>query len=65
MEIKDEIKRYTVDKLWRLALGEDNKIQWTHPTDPNVEILENEPGINWFSRQKLRFLSILPIEYQL
>lgn len=52
-------------KLWHLNLAEKGKIEWAESSGESGEAEPSEPGTTWFKRQKLKLLSLMPIEDQL
>lgn len=62
--VVDKAKLAFDGKLWHLNLAEKGKIEWAEPSDES-EVEPLEPGTTWFHRQKLKLLSLLPIEDQL
>lgn len=64
-DLTSGMKLVLQENFWKLELGENEKIQWTTTSDPSEKPVLIEPGTNWLDRQKLRLLSLLPIEAQL
>ena len=64
-DIIARVKVSVEERFWKLELSENERIRWTDPRSSIDETVAIEPGTGWLLRQKLRLLSLIPIEEQL